>query len=31
MCFQKGYTILEMTNRLDQDQTQDVVLKILVR
>ena len=31
ICFQKGYKILEMTNRLAKPQTQDVVLKIQVK
>ena len=30
MCFQKNYKIIEMENRLDKQQTQDVVLKIQI-
>lgn len=31
MCFQKGYQIIEMKNRLKKVQTQDVVFKIQIK
>ncbi len=30
-CFKKGYNIIELDNRLEKEQTQDVVLKIQIR
>ncbi len=31
LCFAAGYKIIEMDDRLDKEQTQDVVLKIDIR
>jgi len=31
LCFENGYGIIEMDNRLSKPQTQDVVLKIKVK
>ncbi len=30
-CFNKGYKIIELNNRLEKEQTQDIVLKIQIR
>ena len=31
MCFEKGYKVIEMKNRLTKVQTQDVVFKIQIK